>query len=534
MAGADSKSRVADYLEAAARDFPDRPGLICDDRRLSFREYEEKVSGYARGLLALSLEPGDRIALMMDNCLEHPVVLLAAEKIGVTSVLVNNRLQADEVDYVLGNSEPALVVVGERFVAGDAGAALKEKLDSRFGPGEVLVVGEPPEGDAYAPASVLEKEAAGVSAETLDEVAASVGEETPVVVIYTSGTTGRPKGAVITERNIVSNLTAWRTRLPDRGAEGVVGVFFPLFHSAGAIGGICGAIVNGFTVVLADFDIERSLRLISEHGITFMGGVAAMAALQMSHPAFDRYDYSSLKYIIMGAGPCPPEIRSEVKRRMGAEVIIGYGLTEATMGNVTTTLLDDTDEHKLETIGVPLPGTEVRLVDAERDEVPDGQVGEIAIKGPTVFAGYLNDLEATRAAKDEEGWLYTGDLALRCADGYYRIAGRLSEMYIRGGENVYPGEVEEVLARHPDIVLAAVLGVPDEVMGESGRAYIIKAPGSELTEEDVKAHVAGNLAGYKVPGEVVFRDVLPLTPIGKVLKKELKAKICEEFGLPGA
>jgi acyl-CoA synthetase (AMP-forming)/AMP-acid ligase II len=467
---------------------------------------------------------------MMDNIPEHPIAFLAAENIGLTSVLVNNRLQAGEIDYILSNSEPRMMIVGERFVAGEHGADLRGLLEDRFGPGTVLVVGEPPSSAAFRSTGIIGEEANKVSRERLEETEKGLGD-TPVTVIYTSGTTGQPKGAILTEKNIVFNLANWKKRLPaDETRVGVVGVFFPLFHSGGMIGGICGCIIMQFTVVLADFDIENSLHLIGEHGINIMGAVAAMTALQLSHPRFDEFDYSSLEYLFMGAGPCPPEILKEINRRMGADVIIGYGLTEGTMGNLITTLQDDTEEHKLNTIGVPLPGVEVRLVDENRKEVSEGTIGEIALKGPTVFAGYLNNPDATRDVIDSEGWLHTGDLATRDPEGYYSIVGRTTEMYIRGGENVYPSGIEDVLKEHPDIMLAAVLGIPDSVMGEAGRAYIIKMPGSDLTEEDVISYCANHLADYKVPKDVVFRDMLPLTPIGKVLKKTLAEEIRQEFG----
>ena len=530
MAENQEPTRLSDYLTIAAKENPERLALICGDLELTYSDYADKVAEYSRGLLSLGLKPGDKIALMMDNIPEHPIAFLAAEKVGVTSVLVNNRLQAEEIEYILGNSEPRMMIVGERFVAGEQGANLRALLEARFEPGTVLVVGEPPAGAAFRSAGIIEEEARKISREQLEEKEKSLGDN-PVTVIYTSGTTGQPKGAVLTERNIVFNLTNWKKRLPaDETRVGVVGVFFPLFHSGGMIGGICGCIIMQFTVVLADFDIENSLRLIGEHGINIMGAVAAMAALQLSHPRFDDFDYSSLEYLFMGAGPCPPEILREINRRMGADVIIGYGLTEGTMGNLITTLQDDTEDHKLNTVGIPLPGVEVKLVDENRQEVPEGAVGEIAVKGPTVFAGYLNNPGATATVFDAEGRLYTGDLATRDPEGYYSIVGRTTEMYIRGGENVYPREIEDVLKEHPDIVLAAVLGIPDSMMGEAGRAYIIKMPGSELTEEDVISYCAEHLADYKVPRDVVFRDMLPLTPIGKVLKKTLAEEIRQEFG----
>lgn len=530
MAETPALDRIADYLRLAACECPDRAALICKGRAFDYREYEAEVGRLALGLLSTGFEPGDRIALLMDNCPEHPTSFLAAERIGLVSVLVNNRHTPEEIDYVLGDSNPRSIIVGSRFLSQETGSRLRSLLESRFEPEMVFVVGPEPGASGFRPLSALKEPSSEASEADLEGLEEKLGRRNPVAVIYTSGTTGRPKGAVLTERNIVFNLTSWRERLPEERDAEVVGVFFPLFHSAGMIGGICGGVINRFTVVLADFDLEESLRLIGKHGVTVMGAVAAMTALQLLHPNFEDYDLSSLEYIIMGAGPCPPEILREVKRRMGADVIIGYGLTEGTMGNLITTLMDDTEEHKLKTIGVPLSGVEVKLVDQERKEVPEDTVGEIAVKGPTVFAGYLNNPEATKEVVDSEGWLYTGDLATRGGDGYYRIVGRKSEMYIRGGENVYPREIEDALKDHPGVALAAVLGIPDEVMGEEGRAYVIKAPGSDVTEEDIKSYLAERLSDYKVPREVLFVESLPLTPVGKVLKKELAERIRMEFG----
>jgi fatty-acyl-CoA synthase len=311
------------------------------------------------------------------------------------------------------------------------------------------------------------------------------------------------------------------------GENDVVGVFFPLFHAAGAIGGVVGCATLKATMVLDDFSPAEVLRYIQEEGITVLGGVAAMVAILKATPGFADYDLSSLRFLFMGAGPCPAEILKDVRELMGADTVVGYGLTEATMGNVTTTLLDDSEEHKLHTIGVPLPGVEIRVVDGNYVEVPRGEIGEIAIRGATVFKGYLNMPEDTAEVLDDEGWLYTGDLAFMDEAGYLHMAGRKKEMYIRGGENVYPSEVEEVITRHPQVMLAAVIGIPHPVYGEVGRAYVM-SPGGAVTPEDIKEWVAQYLADYKVPEEIVIRDMLPLTPVGKVLKKALEEELRQE------
>jgi fatty-acyl-CoA synthase len=514
-----------DLVDEAAARYPDKTAIVHKDRRITYGEYLGEVDLLARGLIALGLEPGQRVGLLMPTVPEHAFAFHAVIKAGGEAVLLNSRLQSQELEYLLDDSRPAFLVMSPRFRDTDFAAMLAEPIRLRPFIGEVVTLGDSDLFQHHTWEELREK-GGGVTEDDLRKRQEAVGDERSVTVIYTSGTTGVPKGAMISARNIKFNLGTWYKRL-DVDENDVVGVFFPLFHSAGTIGGVSGCAHLKATMVLDDFSPPEVLRYIHEEGITVLGGVAAMAAILMFTPGFDEYDLSSLRFLFMGAGPCPPEILRDVKEKMGAETVIGYGLTESTMGNVTTTTLEDSEDHKLNTIGLPLPGIELRVVDENHREVPRGEIGEIAIRGKTVFLGYLNRPEETARVLDGEGWLYTGDLASMDEDGYLRMAGRSKEMYIRGGENVYPCEVEEVITRHPRVMLAAVIGIPHPVYGEVGRAYVM-SPGGGVTQEEIKAWVAERLADYKVPEEVVIRDMLPLTPVGKVLKKDLQEEIRQE------
>ncbi len=514
-----------DLLDEAAAEYPDKTAIVHRDRRVNYAEYLEEVNLLARGLMGLGLEPGERVGMLMPTVPEHAFALHAAIKAGGEAVLLNSRLQAEELEFLLDDAKPAFLLMSPAFRDSDFAAMLAGPIRNRPFIREVVTLGDT---DLFPHLTweELRERGRALDDEELRRRQEADDEERSIIVIYTSGTTGVPKGAMISARNIKFNLDTWYKRL-DVDENDVVGVFFPLFHSAGTIGGVSGCAALKATMVLDDFSPAEVLRYIQEEGITVLGGVAAMAAILMLTPGFEDYDLSSLRFLFMGAGPCPPEILRDVKEKMGAETVIGYGLTESTMGNVTTTMLDDSEEHKLHTIGLPLPGIEVRVVDEKHREVPRGEIGEIAIRGDTVFKGYLNRSEETARVLDGEGWLYTGDLASMDADGYLRMAGRSKEMYIRGGENVYPCEVEEVITRHPQVMLAAVIGIPHAVYGEVGRAYVM-SPGGGVTPEEIQAWVAEYLADYKVPEEVVIRDMLPLTPVGKVLKKDLEEEILRE------
>ncbi len=389
-----------DLVDKAASLYADKTAIVHRERRINYAQYLKEVDLLARGLIALGLEPGERVGLLMPTVPEHAFAFHAIIMAGGEAVLLNSRLQARELEYLLDDSKPDFMLMSPQFRDTDFAAMLAEPIRQRSFIREVVTLGDTDLFPHHAWEGLREK---GRSADVKEarQRQESGDDGRSAVIIYTSGTTGVPKGAMISARNIKFNLDAWLSRL-DVDENDVVGVFFPLFHSAGAIGGVAGCAAVKATMVLDDFSPAEVLRYIHEEGITVLGGVAAMAAILMFTPGFEEYDLSSLRFLFMGAGPCPPEILRDVKEKMGAETVIGYGLTESTMGNVTTTMLEDSEEHKLHTIGLPLAGIEVKVVDGNRDEVPRGEIGEIAIKGDTVFLGYLNRPEETAKVLEEE------------------------------------------------------------------------------------------------------------------------------------
>jgi len=356
-----------DLVDEAAAQYPDKTAIVHRERRITYVQYLEEVDLLARGLIALGLEPGERIGMLMPTVPEHAFAINAAIKAGGEVVALNSRLQAEELEYLLDDSRPAFLLMSPQFRETDFAAMLAGPIAERPFIRQVVTLGDT-DLLPHLTWEELRDKGRGVDMEELQRRQEADDDSRSAIIIYTSGTTGVPKGAMISARNIKFNLDTWYKRL-DVDENDVVGVFFPLFHSAGTIGGVSGCASLKATMVLDDFSPAEVLRYIQEEGITVLGGVAAMAAILMFTPGFDECDLSSLRFLFMGAGPCPPEILRDVKEKMGAETVIGYGLTEATMGNVTTTMLDDSEEHKLHTIGLPLPGIEVRVVDGDRREV---------------------------------------------------------------------------------------------------------------------------------------------------------------------
>ena len=513
---------LSQYFEAASQRFPQKVAIVNRGYRIKYEEYHQVVNEIAKGLIRLGVQRGDNVGIFLPNIWEYPVVFLACEKIGVSTVLINFRYQAQEFEYVLDDARPKVLFWVEQYLDKDFMNILGEIILKNPNIKKVVTLTPSERSIRLSSVSWPELIAQGklISDAALSERSLGRSSADVVTIIYTSGTTGRPKGAMITHRVIISSLTTFQKRL-GYDHNDVIGNFMPLFHAAGIFNGCTGALLGQLTMVLDHFDAGRSLSYIQEEKISFFHCVSTMVALQLNHPDFSKYDYSSLKKIYMGGGPCPPEILRQAQDKMGVKTIVGYGLTEAGSGSATTTLLDDPEELQLYSIGIPAEDLEVRIVNEERQEISRGQTGEIALRGPCVFKGYLNKPEETKAVLDENGWFYTGDMGWQGEDGYLRIVGRKKEMYIRGGENVYPAEIEFIVQKHPKVLYCAVIGIPDSIMSEEGRLYVVPKPGTGLNAIELMEYLKANLARYKVPKEIVFREHLPLTPLGKVMKKEL-------------
>jgi fatty-acyl-CoA synthase len=465
------------WIEDRARTTPDRVAIDFGGRAITYAQLDDWSSRVASALAARGLQRGDRVATLTGNSPEHVAVFFACAKSGLVLAPLSWRLAPPEVAYQHDDADPAVLLVEDEH------AGLAEAAGREF---EQLAIPEGTQGARWEAAA----------------------DDDPLLLVYTSGTTGKPKGALLTHANCF-----WTNLGFDLGTgivgEDVVLQLLPQFHCGGWNAQPLLAWWKGATVVLERaFDPVRCLALIAEKRVTTMMGVPTTYLILAQDPSFDSADLSSLRRAVVGGAPMPEALLERWQDR-GVEVIHGYGLTEAAP-NVLCLPPEDAI-RKRGFAGKPYPYVEVALSDE----------GELLVRGPNVFPGYWRRPEATAAAF-VDGWLRTGDVAVRDDEGYYRIAGRLKDMYISGGENVYPAEIESVLHEHVAVADAAVVGVPDERWGETGIAVVVLRPGAEASEEDLIAHCRGRLAGFKIPQAVRFVDELPRSGMGKVLKEELR------------
>jgi fatty-acyl-CoA synthase len=524
-------------LDRAAERFPDREAVVFRAERVTYRDLKRRADDFARGLLALGLGRGDHVVLWMPNCVEWNVAALGIAKIGAVTVTCNSRYKALEVDYVLRQSEARALVMVDRFAAAsvDYLEILEEVRAGRRGPSplrHVIVLGERRPADAVGFAEV-ERGGRSSTARGLDAIA--VRPDAPVAMLYTSGTTGEPKGCLLSHRNVYFKTRVY-VDLHRWTAEDRYLVPVPYFHIFGSMGGIAANCLVGSTQVVMDvFDPLEAMRLIEAERVTIFSGVPTMFITILGHPAFGRHDLRSLRTGSIGAAPVPVEIMRRIidpERGLGMDALVVYGLTEAT-GGTHWTRSGDPIEKRVATVGLATDDIEDRVVDPTTG-VPlgPGEEGELCVKGPTLMLGYYNKPEAT-AQKIRDGWLHTGDMAVKDADGYVRITGRLTDMIIVGGFNTYPAEIEDFFLRHPKVLDVSIVGVPDPIMGEAVMAFVILREGEALSAQEVQAFARGKIANFKVPKYVEIVDRFPLTGSGKVQKFKQKEYAVEKYRLTG-
>ena len=493
------------WLRDRARTTPLRVAIDHDGRLTTYEELDARSERLAAGLLGAGLERGDRLATLTQNSAEHVVVFFACAKAGLTLVPLNWRLAPAELAYQLDDASPALLLVEPEL----ASLALDAVAAAARAPRHLPLGGEEQR--------ELEREAAGPPVQ--------VEDDDGLLLVYTSGTTGKPKGALLTHANCFWTNLGFDLATGVSGDDVVLQVL-PQFHCGGWNVQPLLAWWKGATVVLErGFDAERCLRLIADKRVTTLMGVPAIYAFMAQEPGFAAADLSSLRRAVVGGAPMP-ETLLETWQARGVEIVQGYGLTEAAPNVLCLPPEDAT--RKRGWAGRPYPFVDVALRDSDSGRLLDGPAtGELVVRGPNVFAGYWGNAEATAAAF-ADGWLLTGDVAERDGQGYYRICGRVKDMYISGGENVYPAEVENVLLAHDAVADAAVIGVPDERWGEAGAAFVVLEPGSESSAEELREWCLGHLAKYKVPREVRFVPELPRSAMNKVLKAELAEQLERE------
>jgi fatty-acyl-CoA synthase len=498
--------------------------------RWTYREFADRVATLARGLLGLGLQAGDRVGLWSPNYAEWTLLQYATAEIGVILVNINPAYRAYELAYVLDQSGCRLLVAAPSFKTSDYVAMVDEVRAERPALEQAVFLWSP-EWEA------LVTNAAGVPAAALDERRATLAADDPINIQYTSGTTGFPKGATLTHRNILNN-GYFVTELQRFTPEDRLCIPVPFYHCFGMVMGNLGCTTHGSTMVIpADsFEPGAVLAAVQAERCTALYGVPTMFVGELGHPDFDSFDLTSLRTGVMAGSPCPVEVMKACIDRMHmSEVTICYGMTETSPVS-TQTLPDDSLHHRTATVGRVHPHVEVRVaaIDDPAVTVERGETGEFCTRGYSVMVGYWNDEERTREAIDAEGWMHTGDLATMDGDGYLNIVGRAKDMVIRGGENVYPREIEEYLYTHPDVVDVQVVGVPDATYGEQLLAAVRLRPGATVTEDDIREFCRGRIAHYKVPHYVRFVDEFPMTVTGKVQKYKLREQAIEELGLQAA
>ena len=516
---------VLEMLERNVERDPDKEAIAFKGRRISYGEYLENVNRVSANMVKLGVKRGDNVALYIGNCPEYAYCYIAAISLGAAAVPVSTRFGEAEAQFVVSNSNSRFLFsvpgVGGVDFLDIVGKILPECPDVS----RVVVLGTPEDVKRVPGAlsgDVLFEEPDAADREALAGARADVAEDDVAFMVYTSGTTGVPKAAMLTQKNLIAYVNG-QVDASFVTADDRLLLDIPVNHVGGGVMAIMSMIYAGGTLVILDaFIPEEVLQTIQDEKITVMGQVPAQYILLMMHPNFDDYDVSSIKLAVVASAPSPKELFGQVKEKFGVYLTNGYGLSEVSGAICFTRVDEDSYERFSTSIGKPNAGIEISILDAEGNKLPIGEEGEICVRGNAVMKGYYKMREETDRVMTVDGYFRSGDIGIMDEDDYVFILGRKKEMYIRGGENVYPPEVEEVLQEHPGVMFAAVLGVPDPVMGEEGKAFIVAMPGAEPpTEDDIKKWCALRLAKFKVPKYVEFREELPLTPLGKVMKKKL-------------
>ncbi len=523
---------VPRLVRAGAERFPDLEAIVDGDRRITYPALADLALRATRAAMAAGVGPGDRAAIWAPNGADWIVAALGILGAGGVLVPCNTRFKGPEAAFVLGRSGARLLCTVTDVLGTDYPAMLRAALaasgDALPDLGTIVALDRPGPDAGAAPADGVTDWAAFLAAgeavpeaEALARIAAVRGDDL-ADIMFTSGTTGRPKGAMATHAQNLRVYEVWSEVVGLRAGDRYL-VVNPFFHGFGYKAGWLSAFMRGATVVpMPVFDVPAVLERVQTERITVLPGPPTLLSGILEHPARDDYDLSSLRLTVTGAAAVPVELIRRLRSEMTFETIItGYGLTETT-GTVSMCRYDDDPETIANFSGRAIPDTELRIVDPTGRELPPGEPGEVVTRGYHLMPGYYADPEATAATIDADGWLHTGDIGIMDERGYLRITDRLKDMYIVGGFNAYPAEIEGILCTHPGIAQAAVVGVPDDRLGEVGAAFVIARAGADVDPDEVIAWAREQMANYKVPRYVEVRTDLPCNASGKVLKYELR------------
>lgn len=520
---------IPDNLDATVARFGDREALVDVQQgvRWTYGEFSDRVTGLARGLLAAGVATGDRVGIWAPNCAEWTLTQYATARIGAILVNINPSYRTHELEYVLNQAGISFLVAASEFRSSNYAQMIEEVRGKCPGLREVVLIGT---GSWDALVSRAEE----VPAERVAQIQSGLHPDDPINIQYTSGTTGFPKGATLSHRNILNNgfFVGELCRYTEQDR---VCIPVPFYHCFGMVMGNLACTTHGAAMVIpaAGFDPAATLQATQDERCTSLYGVPTMFIAEWSLPDFERYDLSSVRTGIMAGSPCPAEMMKKLIASGIEEMTICYGMTETSPVS-TQTRTDDSFERKVNTVGGVHPHLEIKVVDPLSGEtLPRGQAGEFCTKGYSVMLGYWEQPDKT-AEVLQDGWMHTGDIAVMDEHGYVQITGRIKDMVIRGGENIYPREIEEFLYTHPDVLDAQVVGVPDAKYGEELCAWIRMREGATpLTAEAVREFATGKLAHYKIPRYVHIVDEFPMTVTGKVRKVEMREKSVAELGLAG-
>ena len=524
---------IGGFFDRVANEHPNNPALVLRHQNVdwTYSELQQRVDQLAAGLISLGIESGDRVGIWGPNSAEWVLTQLATAKMGAIMVCINPAYRLYELEYALNKVECKALITDEQFKTSDYLGMLNTLAPEleQCVPGQLDATKLPHlkhvirMGTEKSPGMFnFDDICAGASAHDFSVLADLQGKLKPddaINIQFTSGTTGNPKGATLSHCNILNNgyLTGEAMRLTPADK---LCIPVPLYHCFGMVLAVLACISHGSTMVFPGeaFDPEQTLQTVQDEQCTALHGVPTMFITELDHPNFRRFDLSSLRTGIMAGAPCPVEVMKRVISEMHMQdILIAYGQTELSPIN-NMTLPDDSLERRTETVGRAMPWVEIKIIDEAGHVVPVGQKGEICTRGYSVMQGYWNDQEKTAETIDASGWLHSGDIATMDASGYVRIVGRIKDMIIRGGENIYPREVEEFLYQHPAISEVQVFGIPDEKMGEEVCAWIQINEGADLTADDVKAYCKDQITHFKVPRHIRFVSEYPMTVTGKIQK----------------
>jgi fatty-acyl-CoA synthase len=540
---------IGEALGAAAERWPDKEALVSRHQniRLTWRQLAARADEFANGLLTLGLKPGDRVGVWAPNCAEWCIAQFATARAGLIQVNINPAYRLSELEYTLTKVGVRALVCAARFKTSDY-IAMVEDLAPEIAQAplgawraaklpdlrHVIHIGGGPRAGWRSFQDVAD---VGVAHDQhqLRNIGAALDRRDAINIQFTSGTTGSPKGATLSHRNILNNAYFVGLGMGLREGDRLC-IPVPLYHCFGMVMGNLACLVHGATMVYPSdaFSARAVLEAVEAERCTALHGVPTMFIAELEDPEFDRFDLTSLRTGLMAGSPCPIEVMRRVVERMHmSEVGIAYGMTETSPVSFQTSVTDPL-ERRVSTIGRVLPHLKVKVVSPDGETVPRGETGELCTKGYSVMLGYWGDAARTAESLDADGWMHTGDLATIDAEGYGNIVGRIKDMVIRGGENVYPREIEEFLFRHPKVEDVQVVGVPDVKYGEEICAWVRVKSGEVLSEGDLVAFCRGQIAHYKIPRYIRFVEAFPMTVTGKVQKFEIRKAMMAELGLAEA